>query len=166
MKATHIILFVLAVGVSAGFTVAVRGANLTADTPVAPDGVEPEAPDPHAGHDLSAMEPEEPADPHAGHDLSAMEPPKTKPAPKEPEKKPEIAIRPEKKGDVIDLNNERCPIMGGKAAADVYIDYEGLRVHFCCPGCDKTFLEKPAEGLAKMGITDIDAFKREHGGKK
>ena len=63
---------------------------------------------------------------------------------------------------VIDLKNEKCPVMGGDAKADVYTDYKGLRIHFCCPGCDKTFLKSPAEYLAKLGITDIDEYKRKH----
>ena len=30
-----------------------------------------------------------------------------------------------------------CPVMGGAINKDVYADYEGKRVYFCCPGCDK-----------------------------
>jgi len=64
--------------------------------------------------------------------------------------------------EVLDLKNAKCPVMGGDAKADVYTDYEGLRIHFCCPGCDKTFLKSPKKYLAKLGITDIDEYKRTH----
>lgn len=63
------------------------------------------------------------------------------------------------KPEVIDLKNAECPVMGGKARKDVTTDYEGLRVHFCCAGCDEAFLEDPKDYLAKMGIEDVERYK-------
>lgn len=61
---------------------------------------------------------------------------------------------------VIDLENEKCPVMGGSAEKDVYLDYEGVRVHFCCKGCDRKFLEDPAKYLKVLGIDDLERFKK------
>ena len=43
-----------------------------------------------------------------------------------------------------------CPVMGGEINPDVYIDYQGKRIYFCCPGCDETFLANPEKYLEKM----------------
>lgn len=49
-----------------------------------------------------------------------------------------------------------CPIRGGAVNKDVFVDYAGKRIYFCCPGCDKAFL-KDADALIKKmedaGIT-------------
>ena len=68
--------------------------------------------------------------------------------------------------DIIDLKNEICPVMGGKALPDVYTDYEGVRIHWCCPGCDSTFKKDPKTYLKKLGIDDLDEFKRQHAAGK
>jgi len=43
-----------------------------------------------------------------------------------------------------------CPVMGGKIDTDVYVDYEGKRVYFCCKGCPEKFMKKPGSFLQKM----------------
>ncbi len=43
-----------------------------------------------------------------------------------------------------------CPVMGGKINKNVYADYEGKRVYFCCAGCDKTFNKNPEKYLKKL----------------
>mgnify|MGYP006278116573 CR=1 FL=1 len=45
--------------------------------------------------------------------------------------------------DIIDLRNTVCPVMGSPVQEGVHVDWEGYRVHFCCPGCDETFLANP-----------------------
>ncbi len=47
-------------------------------------------------------------------------------------------------------NQENCPIMGGPVDKEVFVDYNGKRVYFCCDGCNTTFLEDPATYLKKM----------------
>ena len=32
-----------------------------------------------------------------------------------------------------------CPVLGGKINKDVYTDYQGQRIYFCCPACIKSF---------------------------
>ena len=36
-----------------------------------------------------------------------------------------------------------CPVMGGEIDKEVFLDYEGQRVYFCCGGCENDFLEDP-----------------------
>ena len=43
-----------------------------------------------------------------------------------------------------------CPIMGGEIDKSAYVDYEGTRVYFCCPGCKATFMEKPDKYIEDM----------------
>ena len=40
-------------------------------------------------------------------------------------------------------SQEVCPVMGGKINKEVYIDYHGKRIYFCCAGCEETFLKDP-----------------------
>ena len=43
-----------------------------------------------------------------------------------------------------------CPVMGGKINKDVYADYEGKRVYFCCEGCVPEFQKDPAKYINKL----------------
>ena len=45
---------------------------------------------------------------------------------------------------------ERCVVMGGKINKDVYVDYEGQRVYFCCAACIDEFNKDPEKYLKKM----------------
>ena len=49
-----------------------------------------------------------------------------------------------------------CPVMGGEINKDVYVDYKGKRVYFCCPGCEGSFMEKPEEYLEKMRAEGVE----------
>ena len=43
-----------------------------------------------------------------------------------------------------------CPVMGNKIDKDVYVDYQGQRVYFCCPSCKETFLKDPEKYFSKV----------------
>ncbi len=43
-----------------------------------------------------------------------------------------------------------CPVLGGKIDRQVYTDYNGMRVYFCCPGCIGTFQKDPEKYLATL----------------
>ncbi|MHC4555208.1 MAG: hypothetical protein ACYSUS_07965, partial [Planctomycetota bacterium] len=32
-----------------------------------------------------------------------------------------------------------CPVMGNPINKEVFIEYKGKKVYFCCPGCDEKF---------------------------
>ena len=40
--------------------------------------------------------------------------------------------------------------MGGKIDKDVYVDYQGQRVYFCCPSCKENFLKDPDKYFEKI----------------
>ena len=49
-----------------------------------------------------------------------------------------------------------CPVLGGNIDKKVFIDYQGKRIYFCCPGCSAEFSKDPEKYLKKMeaqGIT-------------
>ena len=52
-----------------------------------------------------------------------------------------------------------CPVMGNPINHEVYTDYEGKRIYFCCAGCDSTFLENPDKYLKQMQTEDVEPEK-------
>jgi YHS domain-containing protein len=49
-----------------------------------------------------------------------------------------------------------CVVMGGKVNKDVYADYKGQRVYFCCASCIEVFKKDPEkylQMLKEQGIT-------------
>ncbi|MFW6164324.1 MAG: YHS domain-containing protein [Planctomycetota bacterium] len=52
---------------------------------------------------------------------------------------------------VVDPGTQKtCPVMGGDINKEHYVDYEGKRIYFCCPGCDRTFSESPEKYIEKL----------------
>ncbi len=43
-----------------------------------------------------------------------------------------------------------CPVMGGIVNKQLYADYEGQRVYFCCGYCDGEFKRDPQKYLNKL----------------
>jgi len=41
-----------------------------------------------------------------------------------------------------------CPVMGGAINKEIYTDYEGRRIYFCCGACPKMFAANPDKYLA------------------
>ena len=55
-----------------------------------------------------------------------------------------------------DKPQTQCPVMGGAIDKNVYVDYQGKRIYFCCPACVPQFNQDPEKYLKKMaeeGIT-------------
>jgi YHS domain-containing protein len=49
-----------------------------------------------------------------------------------------------------------CPVMGGEINKEVYADYNGKRVYFCCQDCLSTFKKDPEKYMKKLedeGVT-------------
>lgn len=65
------------------------------------------------------------------------------------------------------IEQATCPVMGGEIDPDVYTDYHGVRVYFCCPPCIEKFRAEPARYIPKLpqSIRDriADAAGREAG---
>ncbi len=43
-----------------------------------------------------------------------------------------------------------CPVQGGKINKNLYRDYKGQRVYFCCPECIPIFEKNPEAYLQRM----------------
>ena len=55
--------------------------------------------------------------------------------------------------DVVDAveNQQVCPVMPNMAIdRSIYVDHEGKRVYFCCPGCVGAFRADPERYLEKL----------------
>ena len=105
----------------------------------------------------------EPTSTHAGHESHESAPPGPAPVPDEPAPapapdEPAPAPAPEHAGHGTGSGmesdrlpeNEICPVMGNEVDPDVYVDYKGRRIGFCCPGCDEKFLADPEKYLKKV----------------
>ena len=47
--------------------------------------------------------------------------------------------------------------MGGDTTKDIHATWRGLRVRFCCAGCEEEFYANPEERLRAIGV-DPDAL--------
>ncbi len=43
-----------------------------------------------------------------------------------------------------------CPVMGNPVNKELYVDYKGKRVYFCCPPCVQKFKQHPEAYLKKL----------------
>jgi YHS domain-containing protein len=43
-----------------------------------------------------------------------------------------------------------CPVMGAPINEDLFVEYEGKKVYFCCKGCETKFKENPEMYIAKL----------------
>ncbi|MHC4722379.1 MAG: YHS domain-containing protein, partial [Planctomycetota bacterium] len=48
-----------------------------------------------------------------------------------------------------------CPVMGGAINKEVFTEYKGKKVYFCCPGCEPKFEADP-----EKYITQLPQFKQ------
>ena len=62
-------------------------------------------------------------------------------------------------GLLIDLGNEKCPIMGNDVNGRTWSEWNGLRIGHCCPPCVKDLLADPEKALDDAGIEWRDAAK-------
>jgi YHS domain-containing protein len=43
-----------------------------------------------------------------------------------------------------------CPVMGNPIDKNIFIEYQGKKVYFCCNGCPDVFKADPAKYIAKL----------------
>jgi YHS domain-containing protein len=43
-----------------------------------------------------------------------------------------------------------CPVMSAPINKELFVEYKGKKVYFCCEGCKEKFLEEPEKYLAKL----------------
>jgi len=46
--------------------------------------------------------------------------------------------------------NPICPVMEGPVNPDIFAEYQGKKVYFCCPACKGQFEADPQKYLAKL----------------
>ena len=44
----------------------------------------------------------------------------------------------------------KCPVMGGNINKEVFVDYKGKRIYFCCNACIERFNEEPEKYMKKL----------------
>jgi YHS domain-containing protein len=50
----------------------------------------------------------------------------------------------------------KCPVLAGDINKEVFADYKGKRIYFCCAGCDAQFKKDPEKYMKKLkeeGVT-------------
>jgi Cu(I)/Ag(I) efflux system membrane fusion protein len=53
-------------------------------------------------------------------------------------------------GGADDSVQRLCPVMGNPVVSDVFTDYLGIRIYFCCPPCIKKFTDEPDKWIPKL----------------
>jgi len=43
-----------------------------------------------------------------------------------------------------------CPVEGAKINKDIFVEYQGKKVYFCCQACKKKFTQSPEQFLPKL----------------
>ncbi|MCE5187364.1 MAG: YHS domain-containing protein [Planctomycetaceae bacterium] len=43
-----------------------------------------------------------------------------------------------------------CPVMGGAINKEIFTEYQGKKVYFCCPACKPEFEKDPEKYLSKL----------------
>jgi YHS domain-containing protein len=51
---------------------------------------------------------------------------------------------------VSSIEQKTCPVMGGAINEDIFVEYKGKKVYFCCAGCEERFLANPEQYLAEL----------------
>ena len=48
------------------------------------------------------------------------------------------------------IEQTTCPIMGGTINKNIFTEYKGKKVYFCCAGCKEKFEKEPEKYIAKL----------------
>ena len=65
------------------------------------------------------------------------------------ESEPAAPVEPNKAVSQV-IEQKICPVMGGAINKDLYTEYKGKKVYFCCEGCKEKFEKSPEEYIAKL----------------
>jgi YHS domain-containing protein len=66
------------------------------------------------------------------------------------EKKSEPVPGAEIKDVSAKIKQATCPVMGGAINENIFTEYQGKKVYFCCPPCADKFKANPEQYLAKL----------------
>jgi YHS domain-containing protein len=48
-----------------------------------------------------------------------------------------------------------CPVMGAPINREIYVDYQGRRIYFCCAACINLFQKNPEKYLEEMNKAGV-----------
>ena len=48
------------------------------------------------------------------------------------------------------IEQKLCPVMEGSINKELYTEYKGKKVYFCCPGCKEKFEKEPDKYISKL----------------
>ncbi len=48
------------------------------------------------------------------------------------------------------IEQKTCPVMDGAINKELYTEYKGKKVYFCCPGCKDKFEKEPEKYITKL----------------
>ena len=68
-------------------------------------------------------------------------------------KKSEPEGQPEPVTEVVKqdaIEQTMCPVMSAPINKELFVEYKGKKVYFCCEGCERMFKEEPEKYLAKL----------------
>lgn len=71
----------------------------------------------------------------------------------------QIQAKPSMMSPAIKENPGRqthCPIEHGEIDPKISVVYQGMRIYFCCPGCDGDFLDDPEKYIAEMRAKGVE----------
>jgi YHS domain-containing protein len=59
---------------------------------------------------------------------------------------------PEETKEVVSqaIEQKTCPVMEGPINKELYTEYKGKKVYFCCPGCKEKFEKEPGKYISKL----------------
>jgi len=61
------------------------------------------------------------------------------------------AVASQPAGEPVVIEQKTCPIMEGNPInKNLFVEYKGKKVYFCCAGCPEKFLENPEKYVAKL----------------
>src|SRR4030042_3401508 len=64
---------------------------------------------------------------------------------------PEAVVAKTAAGGASVTEQTLCPVMdGNKIDKNIFVEYQGKKVYFCCSGCKAKFLAEPEKYLAKL----------------
>lgn len=109
-----------------------------ADTTEPPEKAAPDTPESPDTPDTSGEKPKEPETPKDA--LKGLE-----------SKDPELAKMLAKMFEEAEKKTQKtCPVMGKAIKRDIFVEYKGKKVYFCCPDCKDTFNADPEKYLSKL----------------
>jgi len=74
----------------------------------------------------------------------------SEPAPATTEKQVDKAASEIKEQAASAVEQTICPVMGGVVNKDIYVEYKGKKVYFCCESCKGMFEKDPEKYVAKL----------------